>query len=610
MAGRTFQEIDAAKNKTAISAVQSGVQNLPPGYIQGYLATVADTKTVNIGAGICEVAGHAVRISSTTRLPTSAFGSLPILPSTSYHVFIDSNGKLYVFLTAPLWNDTYLAYYHSLYVYRYIATIETNASGEFYFIKRYTADTTTDINADNVKAQDFVFQGSVASQTALAPANGANRSILTDSGIEFDQYNSAQALWLELAKLGPGVAANLADLIVTGRVYANDTLLAAIGRFWSTPTSIGSGIEPTNVAFGQNGVGLLCDYASQDVYRTSDGATWGSVATGFSSPYIANSVATNAAGKWIVVSQGALALVHIAYSSDNGASFADLGSKVITSNYPEVTYANGKWIVAMLNSRYAYIATDPSAIGNFVSVELDTTYSCNGRPTYVGNNTWYVPLSTVGKYSLSNDNGATWTTHTTAAFTGALRSSSYGNGTLCVGTDAGEVGYSIDSGVTFSVGTSPFGGSDDIDRMSFGAGIFVAMVGATGETARSLDLGKTWGVRYGDLSSTSPIGATSGAGLCFTSFYGKNGRFYVCGWVSTYGYVGYSDYIEPNFGASYSGQENTDLTGVTQDYTPKVGETCQINFTSATSVPLHIATGDGTEYEMTISDSVGYNGYC
>ena len=44
-----------------------------------------------------------------------------------------------------------------------------------------------------------------------------------------------------------------------------------------------------------------------------------------------------------------------------------------------------------------------------------------------------------------------------------------------------------------------------------------------------------------------------------------------------------------------------DLTNASSDYNLSVGECAIINFTNATSVPLHIATQDGTVYEMFIT---------
>jgi hypothetical protein len=52
-----------------------------------------------------------------------------------------------------------------------------------------------------------------------------------------------------------------------------------------------------------------------------------------------------------------------------------------------------------------------------------------------------------------------------------------------------------------------------------------------------------------------------------------------------------------------------DLTNTTSDYLLAVGEEAIINFTDATSVPLHIATQDGTMYEIIsfVFNSIGKN---
>jgi len=46
--------------------------------------------------------------------------------------------------------------------------------------------------------------------------------------------------------------------------------------------------------------------------------------------------------------------------------------------------------------------------------------------------------------------------------------------------------------------------------------------------------------------------------------------------------------------------KRVDLTGATEDYFLKVGEEAYISFSNVTQVPLHIATQDGTYYEMHI----------
>jgi len=49
--------------------------------------------------------------------------------------------------------------------------------------------------------------------------------------------------------------------------------------------------------------------------------------------------------------------------------------------------------------------------------------------------------------------------------------------------------------------------------------------------------------------------------------------------------------------------KRVDLTGATEDYFLKVGEEAYISFSNVTQVPLHIATQDGTYYEMHIIPS-------
>jgi len=53
-----------------------------------------------------------------------------------------------------------------------------------------------------------------------------------------------------------------------------------------------------------------------------------------------------------------------------------------------------------------------------------------------------------------------------------------------------------------------------------------------------------------------------------------------------------------------------DLTNATEDYFLKVGEEAYISFSNVTQVPLHIATQDGTYYEMHIipANTGGTNG--
>jgi len=60
---------------------------------------------------------------------------------------------------------------------------------------------------------------------------------------------------------------------------------------------------------------------------------------------------------------------------------------------------------------------------------------------------------------------------------------------------------------------------------------------------------------------------------------------------------------------SYSNVVN--LSSATSDYSLSVGQVAYISFTSATSVPLHIATQNGTYYEMNVvcSNTTGNNGF-
>jgi len=50
-----------------------------------------------------------------------------------------------------------------------------------------------------------------------------------------------------------------------------------------------------------------------------------------------------------------------------------------------------------------------------------------------------------------------------------------------------------------------------------------------------------------------------------------------------------------------------DLTNATSDYMLQVGEEAYISFSNTTSVPLRIATQDGTIYEVIVTDGWGYN---
>lgn len=51
---------------------------------------------------------------------------------------------------------------------------------------------------------------------------------------------------------------------------------------------------------------------------------------------------------------------------------------------------------------------------------------------------------------------------------------------------------------------------------------------------------------------------------------------------------------------------NTDWSSVSSDIALEKGETIELPFSSATSVPLHIATGDGTAYELTLHKEIDF----
>jgi len=494
--GRTFQEIDAAKRSQAISGVESAVQNLPPGYIQGYLISVIDAKTVEIGAGFCEVAGYAARLSSTYRLPTSAFNNIPILPSTSYHVYIDKTAKFYVFLTDPVWNDSYLAFYHQLYLYRYIGTVETNASSEFYFAKRYTALTTTEsLNSLITNINDRLVVG-LTGYTAYnlvgsIPAIGDTR------------------IWIDNDEL---------------RVEA----ITAIG----SPNTVDNATWTTVQRFGgQEGGSTLASLRAK-VFANPNTDLSSFVSTGDGDIRIMPDV-----GGTVYINGGFL---------PDGASYDTDWHVMGDAGEPAF---EGTWAAGSPSTDPVRFRKDAS--GNVFLAGFAESGSAGSVIFYLP--TGYRPSIRTTQVTLSN---------------GAV---SYAN-------------VNTDGGVSVGAGTSSV-----YVTCSFNVGGGYPVQGATGATGPKGDKGDAGtSVALGEYDPAVTYGEQqmcNYAGVLYKKRTGSGSE------------SGVQPDTHPASWAAISGG-NTDWSLISSDVALEVGETVELPFASATSVPLHIATGDGTVYEM------------
>ncbi len=420
------------------------------------------------------------------------------------------------------------------------STVKSNTSGD----GTYPSLAAATIYAQTLVVGDLYYFGKVASQTNPVPVTGDLRSYLTKGDINIDEYLASA--WVTLFSVAAGAATNLLDLTISGRVFARDSVLSAIGRFWTSPTALSSATDNIlSIALGQGGVGIAASGTLNALHRTTDGATWTAITSPFASGYNNIYVATDGAGNWVATASESGAAPEIAYSTDNGATWALATSPFAAADQALFPAWNGTTFCVMAAGS-GKVSTSTNGI---TWSSTSSTQKTAGVFLSSGNGIFVSGNSTGGQYS---SDGVTWTALSLSSVTAAA----YYEGVWIIGGVSGAIERSSDNLSTFSSVTGP-STLGTITNIVAGAGMFL-MTDGVGNTCRSLDLGLTWGTEYGDNQTTIPAGMNIVYGLAFSSAWGRDGRFYAGGNITSSFYAGvvYSDYVEAGAGIVESGSNS------------------------------------------------------
>ena len=393
--------------------------------------------------------------------------------------------------------------------------------------------------------QPVVTQPNVIPQSGDLRMYGQNSTINgnvvpggTDGYFQIDEY--INGAWQHLFEIMPSTTgnANVLDLFISGRVFARDSILSAPGRFFFKPEStpfgtddiygvcygLVSGTTPTWVA-GTSGGKLG--------YSLDGGATWTLAAT---NPFAAHPIDCFWFANGIFMAGSSFG--QIGFSSDG--THWTLASTNPAAEIYSIAYGNGLW-VAVGNSVYTSSNNGVTWVLNYAHGATSITF---------GNGTFIFCNGTSCFYSI--DTGSSW--QTVSATTNDTNTITFGNGVFVVGCLSGEIRTSYDNGITWITRSNPFG-SINITGISFSSGVFEAVgsnAGLTqGASCRSLDLGLTWGIKYGDGST---LAITNTALYCVAG--NAAGHFVVGGKDSSNISIAYSDYVEAGAGIVESGSNS------------------------------------------------------
>jgi uncharacterized protein YmfQ (DUF2313 family) len=252
--------------------------------------------------------------------------------------------------------------------------------------------------------------------------------------------------------------------------------------------------------------------AGQGFSKSNDGISWSFGGSIFG----ANAVAAICEGNGTIVAVGGTSDIGglISTSTDNGATWTERDGSWSPEGINAVIFAGGFFVAAASGG---YLATSGDGgitwtprinADVFSFYDLDSLAFGDGVYLVGGNN---------GSLGTSPD-GATWTPRT-SQFTATespptldhVYAATFGNGIFVIAGGGGQISRSTDNGATWTLQTSPFGGSR-IAALTFGNGLFVA-TGAGGKVASSPD-GATWTPQTSGLTGIISA-AANGNGLFF-----------------------------------------------------------------------------------------------
>lgn len=534
---RDFASIDAAKTQTDLTKQQQAIQALPPGYIQGFTMTLGSDLRVTLGDGVANVNGQQVQWKSGL-ITQSMWAQEQKGGGTGrwFFVYLKQNGDLQIDLTAPTFNSTYFHYELPGRGYRAIGKLLVDSSDKIVFVQNV-------IDLQTVFADLITFGAGIVSRPNYNPANGDNRVYLDSGSLLMDQYSSGVAAWQNLFSVDTGASPNLLDLFISGRLFARDSVLSALGRFWFASTQSASyGIIA--IAYGD---ATWVAMNAAEVMTSSDGISWGSP---IASPP-AGALAHIGYGNGIFII-GDLA-GHIYRSTDDGATWGSAVTNPFGGDAIHcLKYGNGVWLAMAGNGKLARSIDDGVSWGSLItnpmytdSVVIDTAVYAQSVWLMGGN-----PKSgSAGYLSMSTDNGLTWSAVITNPIFGTIIGIEYGNNVFIAAGQGGGVARSVDGGLTWgSLITTPFTATNFV-APKYASGIWL-LGNASGEVARSLDGGLTWGIRYGDDSTLTLL--SGGVKALETD----GSIFVIGGDDSGADYIQFSNYVEAGAGIVDSGSNS------------------------------------------------------
>lgn len=166
----------------------------------------------------------------------------------------------------------------------------------------------------------------------------------------------------------------------------------------------------------------------------------------------------------------------------------------------------GRWDLVLIGTAFGrvLVSTDRTT---YTSVVLSTANNIDAIA--YGNGTFVLGA---GNQIFTTTDGVDFTEQT-SPFAGSIRAAGYGDGVFVLGGRFGEVAYSDDDGVTWTIVAAGFdtGSSDYVESIHHGNGLFVAAGTLAGQISTSPD-GIVWTLRTDNITSI-PYSGTYGNGI-------------------------------------------------------------------------------------------------
>jgi hypothetical protein len=376
---------------------------------------------------------------------------------------------------------------------------------------KIAADT---ITADELAlAENFVFTGSVGSETAASPSNGDTRAYFGKDPagaqgasdpleLAIRGYNGQE--WEYLARIYAKSDGKKADGLVLGTFNAAEKLGSKFGKFWYQ-ANIG-GTEPNYsgaVAYDGSDIIVFGTDGADTYYSksTDKGLTWSNwalcSATAPNTSVRPTDAASPAAGVFIATLRGPGA--PLLRTANGGTSFSVLqplgGSSAVLlwgiAAGDTYTVAVGAENIA--GSPTILYSSDDGATWSSVST---TTFGSDSEIKGVGfGNGRFIAVGDDGANAhvayADETNITSWTEITTHSFSGTVEAAEYSEGVWNLCGDNGEAAYSEDDGATWTHTDPGTSGDNFTEMLAFDRQVIIQDFNA-GPVHRSVDNGRTW----------------------------------------------------------------------------------------------------------------------